>query len=139
MNKIGPDHYRYFDEIGPAGLSVVCERYVVLRESEHCYWITKASNALWAAKWVEAGRKSPMIKRVLKESHGRRYAYPDKARALDSYKQRKAWQLRHAQLAMERAKAAIGYFGDLSVASTVPDGELIIPSEYIQGMGWGDY
>jgi len=40
---------------------------------------------------------------------------------------------------MERAKAAIGYFGNLEVESTIPAGAVTIPSEYIQGLGWGDY
>ncbi|MNC56299.1 hypothetical protein D3C75_1058850 [compost metagenome] len=79
-------------------------------------------------------------KRVLKEggTWGRRFAYTDKALALRSYKARKSWQMRHAQLSMERAKAAIGYFGNLEVESTIPTGAVTIPSEYIQGLGWGD-
>lgn len=54
-------------------------------------------------------------------------------------KARKSWQMRHAQLSIERAKAAIGYFGNLEVESTVPAEAVTIPNEYIQGLGWGDY
>ena len=65
-------------------------------------------------------------------------AYTDKALALRSYKARKFWQMRHAQLSMERAKAAIGYFGSLEIESAVPAEAVTIPNEYIQGLGWGD-
>lgn len=140
MSQIGPDHYRYCDEITPSGLRVTCERYVVLRESERCYWIAKAENAAWLGRRVagEGLKKHPLLKRVLKDSFGRRFAYPDKSRALHSYKCRKAWQLRHAQLSLERAKAAIGYFGDRHSHSEIPDGDVVIASEYIQSMNWDD-
>lgn len=140
MSQIGPDHYRYTDEITPSGLRVTCDRYVVLRESECCYWIAKSESAVWLARRVAAEglKKHPLIKRVLKSSHGRRFAYPDKAKALHSYKCRKDWQMRHAQLSMERAKAAIGYFGDRRVESAIPDGDVTISSEYIQSMNWGE-
>ncbi|UUQ65181.1 hypothetical protein NLK61_00575 [Pseudomonas fuscovaginae UPB0736] len=34
-----PDHYRYVDEIGPDGVIIACRRFVVVHETEHCYWI----------------------------------------------------------------------------------------------------
>jgi hypothetical protein len=46
--------------------------------------------------------------------------------------------MRHAQLSMGRARAAIGYFGNLDVESTIPVEAVTIPNEYIQGLGWGD-
>lgn len=141
MSKIGPDHFRYVDELTPSGLRVTCDRYVVLRESECCYWIAKAESAAWLSRRVEQEglKKHPLIKRVLKESHGRRFAYPDKAMAFRSYKCRKDWQLRHAQLSLERAKAVIGYFGDRRIESSIPDSDVVIPNEYIQSMNWEEY
>ncbi|SDS33197.1 hypothetical protein [Pseudomonas sp. bs2935] len=78
--------------------------------------------------------------RVLKDGgeHGRRFAYTDKSLALRSYKQRKSWQMRHAELALERAKAAIGYFGDARIENTVPPDVLVVPCEYIKDMNWSE-
>jgi len=79
-------------------------------------------------------------KRVLKNGgeHGRRFAYTEKALALRSFKARKSWQVRHAELTLERAKAAIAYFGDTKTESTVPTDRLVIPCEYIQSMNWSE-
>lgn len=139
-----PEHYRYIDTIGPEGLEVHCITYTVIGETDQCYYIgdkhtVDMVNGFEYSHTAEAIKKRR--KRVLKAGGewGRRFAYPDKARALASYKARKAWQIRHATLSMERAKAAIGYFGNSEVESQVPDGPVTIPSEYIQGLGWGDY
>lgn len=51
---------------------------------------------------------------------------------MNSYKIRKEWQIRHATLSLERAKAAIGYFGDSTVTVTDPPREAVIPCDYIQ-------
>ncbi|UVL43496.1 hypothetical protein LOY55_10785 [Pseudomonas sp. B21-040] len=144
MKTAWPEHYRYIDTIGPEGLEVHCITYKVIGETPACYYIgdehtVKMVNGFQYPHTAEAIKKRR--KRVLKEggTWGRRFAYTDKALALRSYKARKSWQLRHAQLSMERAQAAIGYFGNLEVESTIPDGAVTIPSEYIQGLGWGDY
>lgn len=133
--KIGPDHFRYIDEIDPKGLIITCQRYVVVRESECCYWIALPSYESLALASIAKGLTPKYAKRVLKDSH-RRFAYPDKADALRSYKKRKEWQIRHAQLAMERAQAAIRYFGDSSVKVTDTPERAVAFSSYIQGMGW---
>ena len=142
--KAWPDHFRYIDTIGPDGLEVHCITYQVIGETAQCFYIgdkhtcdlASGSQYNWTAEAVKKRRK-----RVLKEggTWGRRFAYTDKALALRSYKARKSWQMRHAQLSMERAKAAIGYFGNLEVESAVPAEAVTIPNEYIQSMGWGDY
>ncbi|PYY70727.1 hypothetical protein CRX42_09890 [Pseudomonas jessenii] len=144
MKKAWPEHYRYIDTIGPEGLEVHCITYQVIGETAQCYYIgdkhtcdlVSGPQYSWTDEAVKKRRK-----RVLKEggSWGRRFAYTDKALALRSYKARKSWQMRHAQLSMERAQAAIGYFGNLEVESTIPAGAVTIPSEYIQGLSWGDY
>ena len=131
-----PDHFRYIDEISPDGVTIVCQRFVVHRESEHCYWITLERNAGWASEWVAQGRKSPLIKRVLKDSSGRRYAYQDKANALRSYKLRKRRQLGHAELALERAKTALA---DLKEVVEIEDEHLCAGGDYIKELNWEAY
>ncbi|WP_426100124.1 hypothetical protein [Pseudomonas sp. PSPC3-3] len=44
----------------------------------------------------------------------------------------------HAQLALERTKAAIGYFGDARIENTLPPDALVVPCEYIQAMNWSE-
>jgi len=142
--KAWPEQYRFIDTIGPEGLEVHCITFQVIGETAQSYYIgdkhtcdlVNGPQYSWTADAVKKRRK-----RVLKEggAWGRRFAYTDKSRALASYKARKSWQMRHAQLAMERAKAAIGYFGNSEVVSQVPVGQVTIPNEYIQGLGWGDY
>ena len=139
--KLGPDHYRYVDEIGPDGLEVHCVTYQVIGETAQCWYIAddytvnmiNGYQHSWTAEAVKKRRK-----RVSKDSGGKRFAYPDKAHALRSYKIRKSRQLGHAELTLERARAALGYFGDLSVTNEAPvTDKLIIPNEHIQGLGWG--
>ena len=142
--KAWPDHYRYIDTIGPEGLEVHCITYRVIGETAQCFYIgdthtcdlVKGPQYSWTAEAVKKRRK-----RVLKDggNWGCRFAYTDKALALRSYKARKAWQLRHARLSMERAQAAIGYFGDGQAESVIPEAAVTIPNEYIQGLNWEDY
>lgn len=138
---LGPDHYRYVDEICPTGLAITCQRYVVVGETDHCWYILREFlNNLFGGSQREASVKKHR-KRVLKDGgeHGRRYAYTDKALALHSYKARKKWQIRHAELSLERAKAALAYFGDTKTISKVPtETTLIIPCQYVQDMNWSD-
>ena len=144
ITKAWPDHYRYIDTIGPDGLEVHCITYQVIGETEQCYYIgdthtcdlIKGPQYSWTAEAIKKRRK-----RVLKDGGewGRRFAYTDKALALRAYKTRKSWQMKHAQLSMERAKAAIGYFGNDQVESVIPDAVVTIPNEYIQGLNWEDY
>ncbi|MGB3128028.1 MAG: hypothetical protein WBB95_29795 [Pseudomonas sp.] len=138
--KLGPDHYRYVDELDPKGLEVTCKTYVVIGETEQCWYIVdEFHNNLFGGSQRESLLRQ-YRKRVLKEGgeHGRRFAYTEKSLALRSYKQRKSWQMRHAELALERAKAAIGYFGDARIENTVPPDVLVVPCEYIQAMNWSE-
>lgn len=144
IGLIGPDHYRFVDDISPDGLEVCCVTYKVIGETAQCWYIAdqyvldlmRGHQWPWVAAQVKKRRK-----RVLKDSgaYSKRFAYPNKDHALRSYKVRKDWQIRHATRSIERAKAALGYFGDLSQDSIAPAAKkLIIPNEYIQGLGWGD-
>ncbi|WP_238344638.1 hypothetical protein [Pseudomonas sp. SWRI81] len=40
-NKLGPDQYRYVDEMDPQGLEVICKKYVVIGETEQCWYIVE--------------------------------------------------------------------------------------------------
>lgn len=137
-NKLGPDHYRYVDEMDPQGLEVVCKKYVVVGETEQCWYIVDEFHDKLFGGSQRAAALKKYRKRVLKDGgeHGRRFAYTDKALALRSYKHRKSWQMRHAQLSLERAQAAIAYFGDTRTESAVPPDRLMVPCEYIQAMNW---
>lgn len=141
QQKIGPDHYRYIDEMDPKGLEISCVKYVVVGETEHFWYIVSDfHDSLFGGSQRESLLKK-YRKRVLKVGgeHGRRFAYTDKALALKSYKHRKSWQMRHAELSLERAKAAIAYFGDTRGESIVPkDDKLVIPCQYVQEMNWSE-
>ncbi|MCO5364774.1 hypothetical protein [Pseudomonas alliivorans] len=139
--KLGPDHYRYVDELDPKGLEVTCKRYVVIGETEQCWYVvSEFHDSLFGGSQRESLLKQ-YRKRVLKDGgeHGRRFAYTDKTLALHSYKQRKSWQVRHAQLSLERAQAAIRYFGDTMPEGTTPPDSVVIPCDYIQDMNWTEY
>ncbi|MCU1752197.1 hypothetical protein [Pseudomonas sp. 6D_7.1_Bac1] len=141
----GPDHFRYVDTIGPEGLTVTLQKWVAYAETDKCWYLASESDYRELVKGHQYGWTASSLKRrrkrVLKHQYlaSRCFAYPDKERALNSYKMRKQWQIRHATLALERAKAAIGYFGDSSVDVTETPDCAVIPSEYIQELGWGDY
>jgi hypothetical protein len=144
IGLIGPDHYRFVDNLDPQGLEVCCVTYKVIGETAQCWYIAdqyvvdlmRGHQWPWVAAEVKKRRK-----RVLKDTGpcSKRFAYPNKDHALRSYKVRKQWQIMHAERSLERAKAALGYFGDSTVNSTTPEAKkLIIPNEYIQGLAWGD-
>jgi len=138
--KAGPDHYRYVDSIGPDGLTVTMQTWVAYAETEKCWYLLKQNDFDdLQRKWLSERSVKIRRKRVLKHQYhsGVCFAYASKERALNSYKNRKEWQIRHATLSLERAKAAIGYFGDTSVDITVTPSEAVIPSEYIQeSLAW---
>lgn len=141
--KLGPDHYRLVDDIGPDGVTIRLQRYIVIGETPQCYYVIRDGSHYmtlntngWAQDVVKKQRK-----RVLKSSY-KRYCYPEIADALRSYKARKRWQLSHAKLAMARAEA--GYaeaerliaFEGLSVESFPHQCE---GGEYVKGLNWSDY
>ncbi|MHB2138314.1 hypothetical protein ACX64L_10215 [Pseudomonas monsensis] len=130
-----PDHFRYVDHIGPEGVTIVCRKYVVIRESEHCYWIVPEGSEGWArARQTATGKTFKDAKRVSKDSW-RRFAYPDKERALSSYKAHKRHQLGHAELAFECAKAVLA---DLKEIEAINDENLCSGGDYIKQLNWTD-
>lgn len=134
--KLGPDHYRFVDRIGPNGVVIYCQRYVVVGETEQCYYVIEDG---CASMWPDFIKKHRL--RVLKRSY-KRYCYPDLTEAMRSYKARKRWQLSHAKLAMARAES--GYaeaerliaFEGLSVESFPHQCE---GGEYVKGLNWSEY
>ena len=135
LKKDWPDHFRYIDSIGPEGVTIVCRRYSVVKETEYCYWLVPVDSTGWAlAQQERTGKVVKSAKRVLKDSW-RRFAYPEKAKALDSYKARKRHQLGHAELSLERAKAALA---DIKDIEAINDEHLCSGGEYIKELNWSD-
>ena len=122
--SLGPDHYRFYDSIGPEGLSVTRQTFTVIGETAQCWYIAdqrtidlmRGHQWPWVAAEVKKRRKL-----VLKQTdaYSKRFAYPNKDHALRSYKLRKDWQIRHATRSLERAKAAgfenIQGVGDIAI------------------------
>lgn len=142
--KIGPDHYRFEDRIGPEGVTIHCFRYVVVGETPCCFYIIREGLSHYAGKdftKVSAHIKKQR-KRVLKSSW-RRFAYPDLKDAMRSYKARKRWQLSHAAIAESRAAAAHAEAtrlvdSDVLSIESFRDGHLCEGGEYIKGLNWSD-
>lgn len=108
MSKIGPDHYRYYAELSESGVTVRCEHFVVIGETERCYYIIRKgmehhAGRDWstASAWLKKQRK-----RVLKSSH-RRYCYPDQMDALKSFAARQRWRISHAQRSTSMAELSL--------------------------------
>lgn|SRR3990167_9701164 len=143
MTTIGPDHYRFADEIGPDGVKIYCQRFVVVGETPRCYYVLRDGCAHYAKQDSDFSRAfvKQHRKRVLKTSW-KRYCYPELKDAMRSYVSRKSWQIQHAALATARATAALGEatrlvdFEGLAVESFPHQCE---GGEYIKGMNWGEY
>ena len=109
--KIGPDHYRYYATLDEDGVHVQCERFVVVGETECCWYVIRADLAhLGGIDWSTASEwRKKLRKRVLKASSAsvRRYCYPSKAHALESFKQRQKWRISHANRNLAIAELAL--------------------------------
>src|SRR3990167_5498293 len=88
---------------------------------------------------IHAETVKRLRKRVLKDQNGRRHCYTDKKQAMNSYLQRKHWQLSHAAMSEARGKAGVKAAKELLKS----DGEITLPvtaaSQHIQELNWGDY
>lgn len=139
---IGPDHYRYYTYIGPNGVEIRCERYVVVGETPLYWYVVRESMAYLVTRNSEHARESlkKLRKRVLKASHGKRYCYPDKARALHSFQQRQQWRIIHAKRNLETAQASLKAIERiLSAEQPIPDNLNAGHTEYASGLNWYDY
>ncbi len=122
MSKIGPDHYRYFARLEENGVHICCERFVVVGETPRCYYVAPANYAFLAdIDWSGASEHlKKMRKRILKSS-GRRYCYPDKQEALNSFKARQRWRLSHAKTSLSIAQLALKGLEEIEVKKEFPD------------------
>ena len=139
---IGPDHYRYYTDISPSGVEIRCERYVVVSETPLCWYVIRESMAYLAERNSDHARESlkKLRKRVLKASCGKRYCYPDKARALHSFQQRQKWRISHAKRNLETAQASLKAIERiLSAEQPIPDKLNAGHTEYTSGLNWSDY
>lgn len=145
MSKLGPDHYRYYAELSPDGVTVKCERFVVVGETPRCWYvITESAAHLADIDWSTASAwRKKLRKRVLKatSSYSRRYCYPSKAHALESFKQRQKWRIAHAKRNLAIAELA------LSVVEPALEGLALIEpqdrykagqNEYTRSLSWAD-
>lgn len=141
-NRLWPDHYRFADSIGPNGVTVHCERYVVIGETARCYYVVPENMAsltsgtdMWSKQAVARNRK-----RVLKDSK-KRFCYPDIADAMQSYRKRKYQQIRHAKIAISAGEAAYAKAKELCGDSRVKPSDFPVlcdGADYIKSLSWGD-
>lgn len=108
---VGPDHYRYRDVLNEYGMTLVEEVYQVIRETPAGYWIQPYHGYRFAG--VEeldrayANRKWNRECRFVLKQSGRRYCYPTKLEAMQSFGHRKAAQLKHAETSLAKARHAL--------------------------------
>lgn len=134
MEQTGPDHFRFYTELGPKGVTIKTERFVVVGETPRCWYVIEDYFLTYGLDFIKSKRR-----RVLKDSH-KRYCYPDRDQALLSFMTRQSWRLTHA----ERAKAQ----ADLSLAAAraihergedVPDVIECGHNEYTARLRWNDW
>ena len=140
MNKIGPDHYRYEANLDEAGVTVHVQTFVVVGETPRCYYVVRKDYAHWAKDWKKPPEHLKQHrKRVLKASFGRRYCYPSKAHALDSFKQRQRWRIAHAKLSLALAELSLSVVVPAleSLATVAPlDKYLAGQNDYTRSLSW---
>lgn len=134
--KIGPDHFRFYDTIGPEGVTIECQRFVVIGETPKCWYVIDQHLAGYGESYQKLKRK-----RVLKAHGGRRMCYPDKADAMHSYRERKLWQIKHAKISLARAEAAADHT-ELLIKQPELIGDhahICEGGDYIRELNWGEY
>lgn len=101
--KDWPVHYRYSDYSFAEGVEVKVSKFYPIRETP-CFYIVIDEFEKHMKK-VSNGRE-PRTRRVSKDGL-RRYCYPTKQEALNSFKARKRSQISHCQLAFATATQAL--------------------------------
>lgn len=107
---IGDIWYRYvdlehWDDLRGPDRKIILVELVVVDETKHTVvlvrkaHVQRSGDQLTPTDWAER-------KRVLKNAR-RRWAYPTKALALNSYRIRKDWQLSRAERLADRARACL--------------------------------
>lgn len=99
-----PVHYRYEDYITYEGVEIRLNKFYAVRETPCFYFVID--------EWAKV-LSNPRQRRVSKDSL-RRHCYPCKDQALHSYKMRKKSQIRHNELALAKANAALNALNDIT-------------------------
>lgn len=139
QDKIGPDHYRYYATLDEEGVHVQCERFVVIGETECCYYVIKESLAHMAGiDWSNASPwRKKLRKRVLKASYGRRYCYPDKRKALHSFQKRQKWRISHANRNLAIAELSLKAIEKIVDSDhPVPEAIHAGQNDYTRSLSW---
>ncbi|MNN05315.1 hypothetical protein D3C81_1180710 [compost metagenome] len=139
MEKKGPDHYRYYAALSEEDVHVKCERFIVIGETERCYYVISENSehlvgkeADWAQSLVKKRRR-----RVLKNSH-RRYCYPDKMEALQSFAARQRWRISHAQRSTSMAQLSLKVV-KRQIELGMTDAPMYCGhDDYTASLNWGD-
>jgi len=142
MSKIGPDHFRYYADLTENGVVIRCERFVVIGETPRCWYVIRENMAYLAERNSDHARASlkRLRKRVLKDSSGRRYCYPDKRKAMHSFGCRQRWRINHATRHIETAQASLKAIeGLLASDQPIPDSIKAGHTQYTSRLGWYDY
>lgn len=89
-------YYRYYD-VGwdEYSFQIHLERFRVVKKTPR-------------GAWIEETHGYPVKKRFVLDGARRRYAYPTKALALNSYRIRKRWQIGYCKNKIDRANAILG-------------------------------
>ena len=102
VRKDLPIHYRYVDyHYEHCSVSLELDEWIPVHETKCTY--------LLVPKWAVYGDgmvRYSKPKRVLKNSN-KRYCYPCKDQAFESFKIRKEWQIKHANRSLARATEAL--------------------------------
>lgn len=136
----GPDHYRYYSDIEDTGVVIRCERFIVVGETECCYYVLSERESYllnWAGQehLVKKHRK-----RVLKQSRIR-YCYPDRRAALHSFMSRQRHRLGYVQRATSMAKLGLQEALRLLEAGQLPNDRgphVCGHDDYTRSLSWED-
>jgi len=102
VRKDLPVHYRYMDRhYERCNLSLELEEWLPVHETK-CTYLVVPRWSIYGDGMVRYSKP----KRVLKTSN-KRYCYPSKERAFESFIIRKEWQIKHAKRSLARATKAL--------------------------------
>jgi hypothetical protein len=135
QKNIGPNHYRYREENGEDGVTLICDCFAVIKETPRGYWVIRE---IYAGGYWGPGTLKKYRKFVLKDSV-RRHCYPERKDALDSYRIRKLRQIGHLKLSLASVEQAHQKVVELLAANTIPDLDVACGKpEYFNQFNWGD-
>ena len=106
-------HFGGYDEHGTwIGVEIACKRLRVLRRTHR-------------GAWIETGYKQ---EKFILDGARRRWAYPTKEEALNSFKCRKQSQIWHAKRAFRNARAALKQIETMEATCDLPHAHLPRPA-----------